>query len=69
MSIMRFRAAYRFAPLDNGLLDRCEADMGNREYRVVLTHCDQEAPTQSADLSKQLRAFHAHKMFRSWKGK
>lgn len=42
----------RFAPLDIGaLVYRCSADYGKAlGYKLVLTHCDQLAPTSSADL-------------------
>lgn len=47
-----WQGSMRFAPLDTRkLLDRCIADngVGNR-FKLVLTHCDQLAPTSSADL-------------------
>jgi adenylosuccinate synthase len=40
----------RFAPLDDGLRRRCAKDYGGDDYKLVLTHCDQLAPTQLADL-------------------
>jgi hypothetical protein len=40
----------RFAPLDAGLRDRCAADHGDTNYKLVLTHCDQREPTQLAEL-------------------
>lgn len=40
----------RFAPLDSGLRKRCSDDFGGGDYKLVLTHCDQRAPDQLADL-------------------
>lgn len=45
-----FQGRLRFAPLDKGLMDRCEADYGSAGYKLVLTHCDQLEPTVKADL-------------------
>lgn len=45
-----FQGRIRFAPLDKGLRDRCRADWGSDEYKLVLTHCDQQEPDQLADL-------------------
>lgn len=45
-----FQGKLRFASLDTELMDRCEADYGSRDYKLVLTHCDQLEPTVKADL-------------------
>lgn len=47
-----WQGSMRFAPLDTRkLLDRCIADNGvGNKFKLVLTHCDQLAPTSSADL-------------------
>lgn len=45
-----FQGQLRFAPLDKGLMDRCETDHGGNGYKLVLTHCDQLEPVMHADL-------------------
>lgn len=46
-----FQGKLRFAPLDtNKLRKRCTKDAGGRDYKLVLTHCDQKAPECDADL-------------------
>ena len=46
-----FQGPLRFAPLDtNAILDRCRADAKTRNYKLVLTHCDQREAPCSADL-------------------
>lgn len=45
-----FQGTMRFAPLDAAKLHaRCKADCGS-PYKLVLTHCDQLAPSMGADL-------------------
>ena len=45
-----YQGRLRFAPLDSGLETRCAADAGTNEMSIVLTHCDQLSPNQSATL-------------------
>ncbi|MGE4043426.1 MAG: adenylosuccinate synthetase [Acetobacteraceae bacterium] len=46
-----YQGAIRFAPLDvGGLRERCEEDAGSRNYKLVLTHCDQLPEPCEADL-------------------
>lgn len=45
-----WQGTLRFAPLDTGLRERCKADYGGDDYKLVLTHCDQLEPNQLADL-------------------
>ena len=44
-----FQGKLRFAPLDPDLRVRCAFD-AKGPYKLVLTHCDQVAPTMDADL-------------------
>lgn len=44
-----FQGTLRFAPLDAGLHNRCREDAAG-DFRLALTHCDQLAPDQAADL-------------------
>jgi adenylosuccinate synthase len=46
----QFQGQLRFAPLDAKLRDRCKQDAGSNPYKLVFTHCDQLAPSCSADL-------------------
>lgn len=46
-----YQGKIRFAPLDPaGLQQRCHADADGISFKLVLTHCDQLAASQSADL-------------------
>lgn len=46
-----FQGTMRFAPLDHGkLAARCAADAGSPDFKLVLTHCDQLATKEKADL-------------------
>lgn len=47
-----WQGTLRFAPLDDGLLKRCAKDSADLSgsARIVMTHCDQLAPTVHADL-------------------
>lgn len=46
-----FQGAIRFAPLDPVSLNaRCRTDARSTPYKIVLTHCDQLAPTSSGAL-------------------
>lgn len=46
-----FQGALRFAPLDyEAMADRCVEDVGSNSHKLVLTHCDQNAPPCDADL-------------------
>lgn len=46
-----FQGAIRFAPINHAaLLDRCREDAKGDAYKLVLTHCDQRAPTGDASL-------------------
>lgn len=36
-----FQGTIRFAPLDNGVMDRCRADFGSNGFALVVTHADQ----------------------------
>lgn len=45
----RFQGTLRFARLDDGLIDRCKRDAGS-EFKLAITHCDQETPPMAADL-------------------
>lgn len=46
-----FQGALRFAPLDTAALSsRCKADAGTNPYKLVFTHCDQDAPIPVGDL-------------------
>lgn len=44
-----FQGRIRFAKLDDKLRERCAED-AKCEYKLVLTHCDQEEPRELADL-------------------
>lgn len=44
-----FQGKLRFAPLDNGLLSRCKLDCRSDDFKVVLTHCDQEPAPSNLD--------------------
>lgn len=46
----QFQGQLRFAPLDSKLRDRCSKDAGRRPWKLALTHCDQEEPSNLADL-------------------
>lgn len=39
----QFQGHLRFAPLDNGLYERCKKDAG-QDFKLVFTHCDQLPP-------------------------
>lgn len=46
-----FQGILRFAPLDStALRARCKADAGVSPFKLVLTHCDQQAAPCAADL-------------------
>lgn len=48
-----YQGTIRFAPLDvKSLKARCAKD-ANQPHKVVLTHCDQLAPTETADLHSE----------------
>lgn len=44
-----FQGKLRFAPLDKGLKSRCAEHAGSNPWKLVMTHCDQLAPTIEAD--------------------
>lgn len=44
-----FQGAFRFAPLDTGLIDRCRADFGNDDFKIAMTHQDQCPTTKIWD--------------------
>jgi adenylosuccinate synthase len=45
-----FQGSMRFAPLDpDSLIARCKADAAGRDFKLVMTHCDQEpSPIEAA---------------------
>jgi adenylosuccinate synthase len=46
-----WQGTLRFAPLDySQLMGRCMVDAGGKDYKTVLTHCDQLMPSSTADL-------------------
>lgn len=45
-----WQGTIRFAPLDDGLVDRCKQDFGGSGFQLVLTHCDQRATSLDACL-------------------
>ena len=45
-----YQGTLRFAPLDDGLETRCKLDSHGKPHALVLTHCDQVAPSMAADL-------------------
>lgn len=47
-----FQGSLRFAPLDYAdLVKRCKADAGSDKFKMVMTHCDQLAPTVKGDVN------------------
>jgi adenylosuccinate synthase len=46
-----YQGVLRFATLDyDALMQRCSTDAGATPFRLVLTHCDQEAPKVAAEV-------------------
>lgn len=45
-----WQGSIRFAPLDSGLIERCRKDFGGSDFKLVLTHCDQQPPSIDAAL-------------------